>query len=143
MSNLTPKRDTSTRAFLNAEMAEVKPGKTYKMHIDKKQINGILDDRVEEIKQMVYKFVNTEKGQHFIYPSFGLKKRDVFHRPKTYAYNVLKDRIKKGLELDDRVKLVDSFFYDRENSKGHSLAMGFTVRSIYGPIEFKEVIGLE
>ena len=142
MKNLSPMRNEGDRAFVNLEKAGAGPSKTLKMHIYKKKVKGKLEDPRKCVEQMVYKFVNTEKGSYLIYPSFGLKKRDVFFTPKTYAFNILKHRIKEGLELDDRVKSVTDIVYDRENSKKHDLAISFTVNTIYGPIDFKEVLEL-
>lgn len=143
MANLTPRRDAGTRAFAEAEPTGMMPGKTFKLLIDRKEVKGIVSKEYEQMVQLVYKFVNTEQGEYLIYPSFGLRKRDVFHRPKTYAYNVLKARIEKGLLLDDRVTAVDGFYYDRPNSKRHDLAMSFTVHTIYNfTIDWTGVIRL-
>lgn len=142
MKQLTPLVLTDTELFLESFEEEIKPSKTLKMKIYDKCLNGFITDEKSALEQMIYKYVNTEKGAYLIYPTFGLKKKDVFFKPKTFAYHKLCARIKRDLEWDDRIERVDNFTFDREHSKRHDLSMGFIVHSIYGDLAIKEVFNL-
>lgn len=142
MDRLTPKTETDGELFLETLEKEIQPSKTLKMHIYDKRLYGFITAQKEAIAQMIYKYVNTEKGDYYIYPTFGLKKKDVFYKPKTFAYHKLCGRIKEDLEWDDRIKSVDGFVYDKENSKKRDLAMHFSVHSIYGDLTYEGVVHL-
>lgn len=142
MDRLTPKTETDGELFLETLEKEIQPSKTLKMHIYDKRLHGFITAQKEAIAQMIYKYVNTEKGDYYIYPTFGLKKKDVFYKPKTFAYHKLCGRIKEDLEWDDRIKSVDGFVYDKENSKKRDLAMHFSVHSIYGDLTYEGVVHL-
>lgn len=142
MDRLTPKQETDGELFLETLHREIQPSKTLKMHIYDKKLHGFIMAEKEALEQMVYKYVNTEKGDFYIYPTFGLKKKDLFYRPKTFAYHKLCGRIKEDLEWDDRVSLVDNFRYDKDKSQKHDLAMSFTVHSIYGDLTYEGVVHL-
>ena len=118
------------------------PSLTHKMHVDEERVYGHTED-LDALKQMIYKCINTEKGIWPIYPNFGLKKRDLFGKPKTYAYMVLTRRIEEALMLDDRVISVYDFEYMVDWSPDDFLGMRFKVDSIYGKVEIEEVLKIE
>ncbi len=105
------------------------PSFTHKMLIDEERVIGYTDG-VEAIKQFIYKCINTEKGIYPIYPSFGVKKRDLFGKPKNYAFAVLTRRITDALMLDDRIDDVYDFRYHEELSKDLNLGMSFRVNLV-------------
>lgn len=118
---------------------QTQPSFTHKMLIEKERVQGKTDG-MDAFRQMIYKCINTEFGVYPIYPNFGVKKRDLFGKPKTYAYIVLTRRIEDALMLDDRVKEVSNFEYVNEWSKDEDLGMKFKVKSIFGDeIEVEEV----
>lgn len=105
------------------------PSFTHKMLIDEERVIGYTDG-FEAIKQFIYKCINTEKGIYPIYPSFGVKKRDLFGKPKNYAFVVLTRRITDALMLDDRIDDVYDFRYHEELSKDLNLGMSFRVNLV-------------
>lgn len=139
---LVPISDQADRAFREGYKLRIGPIKTHKMHIDDKRVQGHIVDELEALKQMCYKCVNTEKGEYIIYPHFGVKKKDLFFRPKLFAYEKLKFRIREALMRDDRVKDVIDFKYHRRESVRGDLVMSFTVVSIYGEFRLRRVIRL-
>lgn len=114
------------------------PTKTYAMKINDERVIGTVDG-VEALKQMVYKNINTEPN-YPIYANFGVKKADLFGEAKPYAYMEITRRIKEALELDDRIKEVHSFVYREDLSKRENLGFSFVVDSIYGEVDFEEVV---
>lgn len=120
---------------------EVGATKTYKMHIDKERIFGFTDD-VDALKQAIYKQINTERDIYPIYTNYGVKKRDLFGKPKRYAYMILTERVRDALLSDDRVLDVHSFYYVDEESKRDNLCMSFSVESVYGVVEIKNIFDL-
>lgn len=126
--------------FINTDIKIItQPAYTHKMHIYEERVYDHTDD-LDALKQMIYKCINTEKGVWPIYPSFGLKKRDLFGKPKNYAYLVLTRRIEEALMLDDRVKKVYDFEFVVNWSPDDLLGMSFKVDSIYGVINVEEVL---
>jgi len=133
MANLLPGGD---REYILEDVLEVidMPSYTHKMWIEEERVIGKTDG-LDAIKQMVYKCINTEKGEYFIYPSFGLKKADLFGKPKEYAFAVLTRRIDEALMQDDRIARVDNFIYLKELSTYNNLAMTFTVHIKKGVLD--------
>lgn len=135
---MTP--DRVITEYINEKIEIVtQPTLTHKMHVEEERVYGHTDD-LDALKQMIYKCINTEKGVWPIYPSFGLKKRDLFGKPKNYAYLVLTRRIEEALMLDDRVTKVYDFEFVVNWSPDDLLGMSFKVDSIYGIINVEEVL---
>ncbi len=139
---MIPSNNASDRYFRDGIRKKVAPITTWKMHIDEMRVQGEITDELEAVKQMCYKCVNTEKGEYVIYPTFGLQKKDLFFRPKLWAYTKLKYRIREALMLDDRVTDVDDFVYHRRESVKFDLVMSYTVRTIYGAFSMRRVFRL-
>lgn len=139
---MIPSSNASDRYFKEGIKQKTAPITTWKLHIDDMRLSGEIKDPIEAVKQMCYKCVNTEKGEYIIYPTFGLQKKDLFFRPKLWAYTKLKYRIREALMLDDRVNDVDEFVYHRRESVKNDLVMSFTVRSIYGAFSMRRVFKL-
>lgn len=135
---MLPEHDTTDLLFKEGVAIRVAATETYRMDIDNDRIEGYLDD-VEALKQAVYKEINTERDIYPIYNSYGVKKRDLFGKPKPYAFMMLTMRIKDALTDDDRIKDVHSFYYHEELSFKDNLVMSFVVDSIYGNFKIEEV----
>ena len=121
---MTPNFDNE---YLEQEIEIVlQPSFTHKMLIDEERVKGYTDGE-EAVKQFIYKCINTEKGIYPIYPNFGVKKRDLFGKPKNYAFVVLTRRITDALMLDDRIEDVYEFKYHEDWSQDLNLGMSFKV----------------
>ena len=118
------------------------PSFTHKMWIEEERVKNYIYDDLEALRQMIYKCINTERGVYPIYPSFGVKKEDLFGKRKEYAYIVLTRRITDALVLDDRIEDVFDFSYVSEWSKEDNLGMKFKVKTIFDEktIDIEEVI---
>lgn len=121
---MTPNFDNE---YLEQEIEIVlQPSFTHKMLIKEERVKGYTDGE-EAVKQFIYKCINTEKGIYPIYPNFGVKKRDLFGKPKNYAFVVLTRRISDALMLDDRIEDVYEFKYHEDWSQDLNLGMSFKV----------------
>ena len=121
---MTPNFDNE---YLEQEIEIVlQPSFTHKMLIEEERVKGYTDGE-EAVKQFIYKCINTEKGIYPIYPNFGVKKRDLFGKPKNYAFVVLTRRITDALMLDDRIEDVHEFKYHEDWSQDLNLGMSFKV----------------
>mgnify|MGYP000458428372 CR=1 FL=1 len=121
---MTPNFDNE---YLEQEIEIVlQPSFTHKMLIEEERVKGYTDGE-EAVKQFIYKCINTEKGIYPIYPNFGVKKRDLFGKPKNYAFVVLTRRISDALMLDDRIEDVYEFKYHEDWSQDLNLGMSFKV----------------
>lgn len=131
---MIPQNDTE---YVYGEEIEVltQPTFTHKMWIDEQRVKGYISDDLEAVKQMIYKCINTEKGAYPIYPNFGVKKEDLFGKPKGYAFVVLTRRITDALLLDDRITSVLDFVYMIDWSKEDKLGMTFKVKTIFSDDE--------
>lgn len=115
------------------------PSFTHRMNVNDMRIEGTIDG-IEALKQAIYKQLNTERYEYEIYgPDWGLERKDLFGKPKVLVYLILCYRIKECLEADDRINLVDGFFYDKENSKKNELKIDFIVHSRFGDFIESEV----
>lgn len=139
---MIPTKDTNDLAIEHAIVIENYPSYTYKMDIEKERVEGHTDG-VEAIKQMIYKCINTEKDIYPIYRSFGIQKRDLFGKPKEYAYIVLTRRITDALLLDDRIEAVKNFEYIEEWSLDDKLGLKFEVETVEGIIQIQGVTKIE
>ncbi|WP_019124629.1 DUF2634 domain-containing protein [Peptoniphilus grossensis] len=136
---MTPNFDNE---YLEQEIEIVlQPSFTHKMLIEEERVKGYTDGE-EAVKQFIYKCINTEKGIYPIYPNFGVKKRDLFGKPKNYAFVVLTRRISDALMLDDRIEDVYEFKYHEDWSQDLNLGMSFKV-SLVGrekSVDIEEVL---
>lgn len=139
---MIPTSDQSELMFRLGVQEAIAPVRTWRMDIEKMRVQGEITDDLEAVRQMVYKTLNTEKGAYVIYPSFGVQTKDLFYRPKLFAYTKLRHRIREALLLDDRVKDVTDFVYHKEKSKRNDLVMSFTVRTLYGDMRERRVFDL-
>ena len=112
---------------------EAQSSKNYKMHLNEKIINGIVDE-LEAMHQVIYKILNTERYQYIIYSwDYGIETLDLYGEPISYVCPEIERRITEALVQDDRIESVDNFEFDyTEKGKLH---VTFIVHTIYGDLE--------
>ena len=96
------------------------------------RISGRIDE-LESIKQAIYLILHTERYAHLIYSwDYGIELIDLFGKPMAYVMSELPRRIEEALKVDDRIKSVTNFEFDR---KGKALHTTFTVVTTVGNID--------
>lgn len=129
----------STNTILSTNLeVETQGSKNYKMHLESKIINGFCD-KLDAMKQVIYKILNTERYQHIIYSwNYGIELQDLFGESVTYVCPELERRITEALVHDDRIDSVDNFEFDT-SVKGIVKAK-FTVHTIFGNVDAEKVV---
>ncbi|MBR5582986.1 MAG: DUF2634 domain-containing protein [Lachnospiraceae bacterium] len=129
----------STNTILTSDLElEMLPSKNYKMQIDNDSINGACD-KLEAMKQVIYKILNTERYQNVIYSwNYGVELLDLLGEPVSYVCPELKRRITEALVQDDRIESVENFEFDI--SEKRTVKVTFTVLTIFGNIESEKVV---
>lgn len=117
---------------------EAQSSKNYKMHLNEKIINGIVDE-LEAMHQVIYKILNTERYQYIIYSwDYGIETLDLYGEPISYVCPEIERRIIEALVQDDRIESVDNFEFDyTEKGKLH---VTFIVHTIYGDLEEERAV---
>ena len=106
------------------------PSLSHKMYIDDKYINGTCKN-LEEVKQAIYKILNTERYQYVIYSfDYGVEFADLIGEPISYVCSEIERRITEALTQDDRIESVSDFEFDI--SQKHEVVCTFTVHTIFG-----------
>lgn len=114
------------------------PSKSYKMYIDDNYINGTCKD-LEEVKQTIYKILNTERYQYVIYSwNFGIELSDLIGEPIDYVLSEVERRITEALLQDDRIESVTDFEFD--TSKRKEVVCTFVVHTIFGNVDEEMVV---
>ncbi len=114
------------------------PSLSHKMYIDDKYINGICMD-LEEVKQTIYKILNTERYQYNIYSfDYGVELSDLIGEPISYVCSEIERRITEALTQDDRIESVSDFEFD--TSKRHEVVCTFVVHTIFGDVVEEKVV---
>ncbi|MCD7979099.1 MAG: DUF2634 domain-containing protein [Fusobacterium sp.] len=114
------------------------PTNTYSMKIFGDRINGYTD-KIEAMKQAIYKILNTERYQYAIYSwNYGIELKDLIGKPKNYCKVEIKRRVKEALAQDERILDVDAFSF--EDKKRRELAVTFTASTIFGNIEIEKEV---
>lgn len=117
---------------------ETQPSKNYRMRIERNVINGYAD-KLEAMKQVIYKILNTERYQYVIYSwNYGVELADLFGEPVSYVCPELQRRIEEALIQDDRITSVDSFEFDI--SKRRTVMVTFVVHTIFGDVDGEKVV---
>lgn len=130
----------STGGFL-AQDFEIKeqPSLTYRMDRDGNSVRGYVD-RLEAMKQAVFRILSTERYQYIIYPWwYGIETIDLYGEPVNWVCAELERRITEALLVDSRITGVKDFEHDT-SVKG-VVHTTFTVHTIYGdiPTEREEI----
>lgn len=114
------------------------PSKNHRMDINKELINGY-NDLIDGVKQAVFKILNTERYNHYIYSkNYGVELEDLFGEPISYVCPEIERRITEALIQDDRIVSVDSFSFDIKEKR--TVSVIFIVHTIFGDFEsVKEV----
>ena len=123
-------------------LSEVKiqtiPSLDYRMNLDKQRIYRTCD-KLDAMKQVVYKRLATERYRYRIYSwNYGVEFEDLFGEPMSYVIPEVERRIKEALVIDDRIESVDSFEFDVSNKK--DLTVKFIVHTIFGSIDINKRI---
>ncbi len=127
-----------TNDILSTLEIEEQPSKNYKLFFTENIINGYVD-KLEAMKQVIYKILNTERYQCLIYSwNYGIETMDLFGEPVSYVCPEIQRRITEALIQDDRINSVDSFEFDY-SLKG-KLLVTFQVHTIYGDINEEKVV---
>lgn len=133
---MIPKNGFLTQDF----EVEEQPSKTYKMHLNRKFINGYADE-LEALKQAIFKILNTERYQHIIYSwNYGIELLDLFGEPITYVCPELERRITEALTQDTRILDVSAFSFD--TSKKGKVHVTFLVHTIFGDVEAERMVNI-
>ena len=116
------------------------PSLSHKMHIDDNYINGTCKD-LEEVKQTIYKILNTERYKYLIYSwNFGVELSDLIGEPIDYVLSEVERRITEALLQDDRIESVTDFEFD--TSKKKEVVCTFVVHTIFGEIDEEMVVNV-
>lgn len=131
----------SVNEILTADLeVSTQPSKSYKMYIDDNRINGTCED-LEEVKQTIYKILNTERYEHLIYSwNYGVELADLIGEPISYVLSEIKRRITEALLQDDRITSVSDFEFD--TSKKKEVVCTFTVHTIFGVVDEEKVVNV-
>jgi hypothetical protein len=131
----------ATNKVLTTELTvEVMPSKQHRMILDRNRIISTCD-KVEAIKQTIFKILNTERYKYVIYSwNYGIELADLFGQPYRFVCPEIERRVKEALLQDDRINSVDSFEFD-EPKRG-VVTVSFTVHTIFGDIEEEMVVNI-
>lgn len=113
------------------------PSRTYRMDFSSNRIIG-MTDRLDAVKQAVYKILQTERFFYLIYSAnYGSEFGNLVGAEPAFVRSELKRRITEALLQDDRIISVDDF---KIEVNGDSSTVQFTVVSQYGSFDMvKEV----
>ncbi|GGG81760.1 DUF2634 domain-containing protein [Paenibacillus radicis (ex Gao et al. 2016)] len=103
--------------------------RTYALNIAGGRISGFVDG-LDAVKQAVFKILQTERFEHFIYSfDYGFESMNLIGGAAGYMKSELKRRIQEALLQDDRITGVSDFEMTVE---GDSALVTFQVQSDYG-----------
>lgn len=131
----------STSAFLESDFEiETQPTHTYKMNLESGSIRGYTD-KLEAIKQAIYKILLTERYQYLMYsPNYGIETLDLYGEPLSYVCPELERRISEALLWDDRIESISDFEFDL--SKKGSVQVSFTVHTRFGDVQAEREVNI-
>ena len=116
------------------------PSYSHKMHLNDDYINGTCKD-LEEVKQTIYKILNTERYKYLIYSwNYGVEFDDLIGESVSYVCSEIQRRITEALVQDDRIESVSDFEFD--TSKKHEVVCTFVVHTIFGDIDEESVVNI-
>lgn len=95
------------------------PSRTYKINVDANRIVDYCDD-LESVAQAIYLILSTERYEYIIYSwDYGVELIDLYGKPMPYVMAELPRRIKDALLVDNRIKDVTNFVFDKKRDKLH------------------------
>ena len=117
-------------SFDMAELESVEySDKEYKLNTGKDAIAGTCD-KIDAVKQAVFKVLNTERYDNLIYSwDYGVELKDLYGMPMSYVQPEIKRRFEEALLQDERISEVTDFEFE---VKGHELYVSFFVTCNYG-----------
>lgn len=129
----------SANSFLEQDFEiEEQPTKTYMMNVDNGTVRGFTD-KLEAIKQAIYKILNTERYQYIMYSwNYGIELLDLYGEPVSYVCPELERRITEALTWDDRIQSVDNFEFNMIQ-KG-VIHVSFTAHTVYGDVQSEKEV---
>ena len=115
------------------EVRGILPTKTYHLRILTMRVQG-LTDRLEAMKQAVFKVLQTERYRYSkIYSgNYGVELWDLIGQPIPYVLPEIQRRITEALTWDERITGVDGFEFEVQKSNVHTT---FKAHTIFGDIE--------
>lgn len=124
--------------ILTLENETEQPSLNYKMHFDSEIIVNKWD-KLEAMKQVIYKILNTERYRYLIYSwDYGIELEDLFGEATYYVVPELERRITEALLQDDRIESVTDFEFD--TSKRGTVAVKFIANTIFGAVEIEKEV---
>ena len=116
------------------------PSKQHKMNLDNNRILGTCD-KLEAVKQSIFKILNTERYAHLIYSwNYGIELMDLYGQPPMYVCPEIERRVKEALFQDDRITGVDNFEFNTLE-KG-VVTVSFTVHTFFGDLDEEMVVNI-
>lgn len=107
------------------------PSKTYRIRMDEEHITGTID-RLEAMKQTVYKILSTERYRYVIYSwNYGVEFEDLIGKPVSYCLPEIERRITEALLQDDRITEVYDFQFEMKRG---SVLVKFRVKTTQGEL---------
>jgi hypothetical protein len=131
----------STNTILTADLSVTTyASKQHRMDWDRNRILGTCD-KLEAVRQTVYKILNTERYSFLIYSwNYGIELIHLYGKSPMYVCPELERMVKEALLQDDRIKAVDSFEFD--TSKKGVVSAKFTVHTLYGDLDEETVVNI-
>lgn len=115
------------------------PSKDYKLKVDDQRIQGMCEN-FEEMSQVIFKILNTERYQNIIYSwNYGVETVDLYGRPFDYVIPELQRRINEALVQDDRINDVRDFDFE---TTGNKITAYFTVVTTFGEVTAEKVVNI-
>ena len=128
----------SSTNFTEITIEEI-PSKDYKLKVTDQRIQGMCED-FEEMSQVIFKILNTERYQNIIYSwNYGVETVDLYGRPFNYVIPELQRRIKDALIQDDRINDVRDFEFE---TTGNKITAYFTVVTTFGEVTAEKVVNI-
>ena len=114
------------------------PSLNHKMILDENRIINKCD-KLEAMKQVIYKIIMTERYKYIIYSwNYGIELADLFGEPVYYVVPELERRITEALTQDDRIESVTDFDFDI--SKRGVVVVKFTANTIFGKVKAERAV---
>jgi len=131
----------SNNTILTVDLNVVtQPSKQHRMDLEKNLIRGTCD-RLEAVKQSVFKILNTERYGYLIYSwNFGIELVDLYGKPTVFVCPEVERRVKEALLQDDRITGVDEFEFD--TSKKGVVSVTFTVHTLFGDLNEEMAVNI-
>lgn len=114
------------------------PTRTYKIDFERGRCIG-MTDRLDAMKQALYKAMNTVRFAHMIYSDdYGFE--EMIGEDRVFVRAELPRRIKETLLQDERITSIEDFTLDFEKDNAF---VSFTAVTIYGDVNvLREVISI-